>query len=63
MRSNMRFTFSLFMIAVFFSLQLSAQLPPVKVDPLRLRRARKEPPHVRQRKHLHARKQQLNSYR
>jgi len=35
MRSNMRFTFSLFMIAAFFSLQLSAQLPPVKVDPLR----------------------------
>ena len=35
MRSNMRFTFSLFMIAGFFSLQLSAQLPPVKVDPLR----------------------------
>jgi carboxypeptidase Q len=35
MRSNMRFTFSLFLIAAFFSLQLSAQLPPVKVDPLR----------------------------
>ena len=35
MRSNMRFTFSLFLIAGFFSLQLSAQLPPVKVDPLR----------------------------
>ena len=34
MRSNMRFTFSLFLIAGFFSLQLSAQLPPVKVDPL-----------------------------
>ena len=35
MRSNTRFTFSLFLIAGFFSLQLSAQLPPVKVDPLR----------------------------
>jgi carboxypeptidase Q len=35
MRSKMRFTFSLFIIAGFFSLQLSAQLPPVKVDPLR----------------------------
>ena len=35
MRSNMRFIFSLFLIAGFFSLQLSAQLPPVKIDPLR----------------------------
>lgn len=35
MHSNMRFTFSLFLIAGFFSLRLSAQLPPVKVDPLR----------------------------
>jgi hypothetical protein len=31
----MRFIFSLFLIAGFFSLQLSAQLPPVKIDPLR----------------------------
>jgi carboxypeptidase Q len=35
MRANMRLTFSLFLIAGFFSLQLGAQLPPVKVAPLR----------------------------
>src|SRR6266481_3279405 len=35
MRSNMRFTSLVFVVSGFFALSLSAQLPPVKVDPLR----------------------------
>src|SRR6266481_65610 len=33
MRSNMRFTSLVFVVSGFFALSLSAQLPPVKVDP------------------------------
>ena len=35
MRSNMRFTSLVFVVSGFFALSLSAQLPPVKVDPSR----------------------------